>query len=80
MATHHEQGHGAAVQHGAHGAHHGHAHHGHAHHSVREDRMPAFIGLVAGAVFIAAVLFGVVQWTNAQFAGHGEGAKAEATK
>jgi hypothetical protein len=79
MATHHEQGHGAAVQHGAHGAH-GHAQHGHAHHSVSEDRVPAFIGLIAGAAFIGAVLFGVVKWTNAQFAGHAEGAKAEATK
>ena len=79
MATHHEQGHGATVQQGAHGAH-GHAHHGHAHHSVSGDRVPAFIGLIAGAIFIGAVLFGVVKWTNAQFAGHGEGAKAEATK
>jgi hypothetical protein len=60
---------------------HGHAHgeHGH-HHSVSEDRVPAFVGLIVGSAFIGAVLFGVVQWTNAQFAGHGEGAKAEATK
>jgi hypothetical protein len=42
--------------------------------------VPALIGLVAGSAVIGAVLFGVVQWTNAQFAGHGEGAKAEATK
>jgi hypothetical protein len=88
MATEHDQGHA----HHAHGRHAHHLHHeqwhgtdaphgapGH-HHSVLDDRAPALIGLVAGAAFIGAVLFGVVQWTNAQFAGHGEGAKAEATK
>jgi hypothetical protein len=77
MATQHDHGH-AHGGHG-HGAHAAHGAPGH-HHSVSEDRAPAFIGLVAGAAFIGAVLFGVVQWTNAQFAGHSEGAKAEATK
>ena len=78
MATHHEQGHGAAVQHGHHDAL-GHGH-GHAHHSVREDRVPAYIGLIAGGLFVGGVLFGVVKWTNAQFAGHGAEARAGATK
>ena len=68
MATQHDPHHG------------GHAVTHEAHHSVRGDRAPAFIGLIGGAIFIFAVLFGVVKWTNAQFAGHGEGAKAEATK
>ncbi len=77
MATHHEQGHGAPVPH-EHA--HGHAH-DHAHHSVRDDRVPAYVGLIAGGAVIFAVLFGVVQWTNAQFAGHGaEKAGAAATR
>ena len=68
MATQHDaQQAGHAVTHGA-------------HHSVRDDRTPAFIGLIGGALFIFAVLFSVVHWTNGRFAGHGEGAKAEATK
>jgi hypothetical protein len=61
---------------------HGDAHHdahGH-HHSVSADRVPAFIGLIGGAIFIGAVLFGVVQWTNSLHGEHAEGAKAEATK
>ena len=40
--------------------------------------MPALIGLVAGAAFIGAVLFGVVHWTNGQYAGHE--AAAESTR
>ena len=71
MATEHDAQHGS---HGGHAVTHG------AHHSVRDDRAPAFIGLIGGAIFIFGVLFGVVQWTNSLFAGHGEGAKAEATK
>jgi hypothetical protein len=75
MATQHDAHRGShtdphAGAHGAHGA----------HHSVRGDRAAAFIGLIGGAIFIFGVLFGVVQWTNSRFAGHGEGAKAEATK
>ena len=66
MATHHEQGHGAAVPHGLPG----HDHAGH-HHSVLGDRIPAYVGLIAGAAFIFVVLFGVVKWTNGRFAGHG---------
>jgi len=68
MATQHDAHHDDhAVTHGA-------------HHSVRGDRAPAFIGLIGGAIFIFAVLFSVVRWTNGRFAGHAEGAKAEATK
>ena len=43
-------------------------------HSVRppaRDKAPAFVGLVAGAAVIFAILFGVVKWTNSRFAGHG---------
>ena len=68
MATHHDTHQGADA-----GAHHD-------HHSVRGDRGAAFIALVGGAIFIFGVLFSVVHWTNGRFAGHGEGAKAEATK
>jgi len=70
MATHHD------THQGTHAGTHGGAHH----HSIRDDRVPAFVGLVGGAIFIFGVLFGVVHWTNGRFAGHGEGAKAEATK
>ncbi len=35
------------------------------------DKAPAFIGLVAGAVVIFIILFGVVKWTNARFDAHG---------
>ena len=35
-----------------------------------QDKPAAFMGLVGGAVFIAAVVFGLVNWTNARFAAH----------
>jgi hypothetical protein len=44
-----------------------------AHHFVRppaRDKAPAFLGLVAGALVIGAILFGVVKWTDARFASH----------
>lgn len=55
-------------------AHDSHAHDGHDHapHSVSHDRRPAYIGLVAGAMLIGAILFGMVKWTNSRFASHGE--------
>jgi plastocyanin len=56
MAT-HTTGHDAA-----------HGHGGHGHHP--SDRVPAFVGLIGGGAFVGAVLYGVVLWTNAQFAGH----------
>jgi hypothetical protein len=35
------------------------------------DKLPAFIGLVAGGAVIFLILFGVVKWTNTLFEGHG---------
>ena len=35
-----------------------------------QDKPAAFMGLVGGVVFITAVVFGLVQWTNARFASH----------
>jgi hypothetical protein len=53
----------------------------HPHHDVSRDKGPAFVGLIAGIVLLGAFMYGMVQWTNAQFAGHGaEKAAAEATK
>ncbi len=34
------------------------------------DKGAAFIGLIGGAIFIGAILYGIVLWTNAAFAGH----------
>ncbi|QJR36256.1 hypothetical protein [Gemmatimonas groenlandica] len=36
------------------------------------DKGAAFIGLIGGAVLIGAILYGIVIWTNGQFAGHEE--------
>lgn len=44
------------------------------------DKGAAYIGLIGGALFIGAILYGITMWTNAQFAGHGAEAKVEATK
>ena len=30
----------------------------------------AFTGLIGGAIFIGAIMYGIVVWTNAQFASH----------
>ncbi len=45
-----------------------------------EDKKAAFTGLIVGAIALAAMCYGIVLWTNAQFAGHGTPAAAEATK
>jgi hypothetical protein len=42
----------------------------HHHRPPARDKAPAFLGLVAGAVIILLILFGVVKATNAKFAGH----------
>lgn len=34
------------------------------------DKGAAFVGLIGGAIFIGAILYGIVIWTNGQFAGH----------
>ncbi len=48
-------------------------------HSTQHDKNPdmgaAFMGLIGGAIFIGAILYGIVVWTNAQFAGHAAEAK-----
>jgi hypothetical protein len=41
------------------------------------DMRAAFTGLVAGAVVLFVILFGIVKMTNAKYAGH-EGAKPAA--
>ena len=58
----------AAHGHDAHGAH---GHHGHA--DANGDKAAAFVGLVGGMVLLGAMVFGVVKWTNGQYAGHGAG-------
>lgn len=43
------------------------------------DKAAAFTGLILGAVFIGAIMYGIVLWTNAQFASHeAEGKKGAA--
>lgn len=39
-------------------------------HDTNPDMGAAFTGLIGGAIFIAAVLYAIVVWTNGQFAGH----------
>ncbi|MEY4957232.1 MAG: hypothetical protein RL409_1489 [Gemmatimonadota bacterium] len=36
------------------------------------DKGAAFMGLIGGAIFIGAILYGIVIWTNGKFAGHEE--------
>ncbi len=38
------------------------------------DKGAAFAGLIGGAILIGAIMYGIVLWTNKQFAGH-EGEK-----
>jgi plastocyanin len=61
MATH--TGHNAQ-------SHGGHGHGGHGHGAHVSDRTPAFVGLIAGGLFVGGVLYAVVAWTNTQFEGH----------
>ncbi|MBL0940926.1 MAG: hypothetical protein IBJ03_18685 [Gemmatimonadaceae bacterium] len=42
------------------------------------DMGAAFTGLIGGAILVGAILYGIVIWTNGQFAGHGE-AKAHSS-
>ncbi len=44
------------------------------------DKVPAYIGLVAGGVAIFLILFGVVKWTNTKFEGHGAAPAAGAPR
>lgn len=50
------------------------------HHDVSQDKGPAFLGLIAGMIVIGGLMYGMVVWTNAKFAGHAaEGAPAGQT-
>ncbi|HET9798174.1 MAG TPA: hypothetical protein VFP90_09305 [Gemmatimonadaceae bacterium] len=44
------------------------------------DKSAGFSGLILGAIALFVILFGIVRLTNAMYAGHTEGAAAEATK
>ena len=41
------------------------------HHDVSQDKGPAFVGLFLGMFLLAALVYGMVQWTNGRFEGHG---------
>ena len=45
----------------------------HDHHDVSQDKGPAFLGLFGGLIVIGAVIYGMVLYANAQFAGHAAG-------
>jgi hypothetical protein len=49
------------------------ADHAHAHHVHHHDGRAAFTGLILGGLFVGGILYGVVQLTNAKFAGHEKG-------
>ncbi len=73
----HAPAHGAAAHGAAHADAHAHAGHGHgAHHDPAVDKRAAFVGLLSGMALIGALMYGMVQWTNAQFAGHAGGERA----
>lgn len=49
---------------------------GHDKHTAQSSDMgAAFMGLIGGAIFIGAILYGIVVWTNSKFASHGAEAK-----
>ena len=53
------------------------------HHDVSHDKGPAFAGLFLGVILLGAFMYGMVQFTNARYAGHGaaeKGAAVEAHK
>ena len=79
MATHDPSHHPAPDAHVVHVVHGGHG----AHVVPGADKRPAFMGLIVGGIALFAILYGVVKFTNAQFAGEGhEGSRpaAEAPK
>jgi hypothetical protein len=47
-------------------------------HDTNPDMGAAFTGLIGGAIFIAAIMYGIVVWTNKQFEGHAAEKKAAA--
>jgi ABC-type Zn2+ transport system substrate-binding protein/surface adhesin len=75
----HGVSHAAAHDHAhAHAHAHGDAHHGHHAHDAAGDKKAAFVGLVGGLALIGALVYGMVLWTNAQFAGHAAGGQPAA--
>ena len=70
--------HGAQDAHAVAPNHHHDAHGHHDHHDVSEDRGPAYIGLVATALLLLGLMYGMVQWTNGRFEGHSKAAGAAA--
>jgi hypothetical protein len=42
------------------------------------DKSAGFTGLILGAIAIFVIVFGIVRWTNAQYAGKHEGGAAPA--
>ena len=40
------------------------------------DKGAAFMGLIGGAIFIGAIMYGIVLWTNTLIEGHEGGKKA----
>jgi len=57
---------------------HGHDHHAPGHHG--SDKGAAFVGLFGGLILLLGIVYGIVQWTNAKYAGHGEGGAAAAAE
>ena len=45
-------------------------------HDTNPDIGAAFAGLIGGMIFLGAILYGVVLWTNKKFEGHGAEKKA----
>ncbi|HYD51345.1 MAG TPA: hypothetical protein VEA99_01910 [Gemmatimonadaceae bacterium] len=43
------------------------------------DKSAAFTGLIVGAIALLAILYGMVQWTNSRFEGHGASTGAATT-
>ena len=50
------------------------------HHDVSQDKGPAFVGLFLGMFLLAGLVYGMVQWTNGRFEGHGAAAKGAAVE
>jgi hypothetical protein len=58
---------------------HGHDQHAHGHgHAHGSDKGAAFVGLFGGLIFLGAVVYGLVVWTNGRFEGHRAGGAAPA--
>ncbi len=49
-------------------------------HPHESDRNAAFTGLIVGAVALAVLIYGIVQWTNGRYAKEGGKPTASATR